>query len=39
MTDAERRGLDCLTHHADRLEQLIRVLGNALGMEPVWVRR
>ena len=29
MTDAERRGLDCLTHHANRLEQLIRVLGRS----------
>ncbi len=28
MTDAEQRGLDCLTHHADRLDQLIRLLGD-----------
>ncbi len=28
MTDAEQRGLDCLTHHADRLDQLIQLLGD-----------
>ena len=28
MTDDERRGLDLLTHHADRLDRLVRVLGD-----------
>ncbi len=28
MTDDERRGLDRLTHHAERLDQLIRLLGD-----------
>ncbi len=27
--DDEQRGLDCLTQHAERLEQLIRVLGSS----------
>ena len=28
MTDDERRGLDRLTQHADRLDQVIRLLGD-----------
>ena len=32
MTDDERRGLDRLTHHADRLDQLIRLLGDPVGV-------
>ena len=30
MTDDERRGLDRLTHHADRLDQVIRLLGDPI---------
>ncbi len=32
MTDDERRGLDLLTHHADRLDKLIRALGDPVGV-------